>query len=128
MIDANNTTPEPREQAAAGLEKAATWLETHDWCQGFAAIGPSGPIGAVIDIGYATEEIVACCAAGAICLSVGPSGTYVVARNAVIQTLGMNPNMGWGNELAYWNDVPGRTKEEVCSALRKGADYLRSFS
>ena len=99
------------------LEDAAAIIECNGWYQGNLAGGAWTVAGGWYE---AIEAGAPCCILGAINVAAGegvfmdpwPLGEFVTG----------NPSPG------VWNDAPGRTKEEVLTALRDAAQRAREVS
>jgi hypothetical protein len=103
------------------LEKAAEVLETRGWCQ-YTYEAPSGEV----------------CAIGAVRTAVwGAPLLMCVSReivqedyskaNGALKALADHVNFQYWPEIgAFWNDAPGRTKEEVIDAFKHAAKDLRN--
>lgn len=90
--------------------KPSQLLREKGWCQGGSALMADGTLHKHIPI---TGEPVAYCLVGA-CNKAYPFAYphWGVISDRLATHLGINQ---WG--LSLWNDTPGRTKEEVISAL-----------
>lgn len=126
-LDDTNYRPEPRTQTAKDLLAAAAWLETHRWCQG--SLGVTGTRTHVLH-DQETWRTVGGCAGVAIRVGVVGDNLLVAwpkaasrrleaAHQAMKQVLNLPRSHG----VPAWNDMPGRTKEEVVAALRAAARH-----
>lgn len=75
---------------------AADYIDAHGWCQGVARNGE------------------AVCMSMALYLAAHQESPPYEEASARILA-----NAAVGNSIPYWNDLPGRTKEEVTGVLRK---------
>lgn len=102
--------------AAAILRKAATLVETSGWCQGAGArtehgraVWPDNPDAQCFCMLGAIQR------ASKFWLWPGGHGPRREAVLAAQKAIG-------GSPIAWWNDHPGRTKEEVAAKLLEAAD------
>jgi hypothetical protein len=86
------------------LVEAAEYLEEHGWIQG---------------AGFADRDLPcpAACAMGAIEMAASASKSYDLWVSAINRM----QNYLHGKRIDSWNDVKGRTKEEVIDTLRQAA-------
>lgn len=101
------------------LDKAADLIEPEGaWTRGTLARDNRG-----LDVAAEDANATCWCAAGALQHSIGGSwsddgiGVYHAAREAVLLAVGLTDS----DRLANWNDTPGRTQQEVVTALREAA-------
>ena len=92
------------------LRKAAGHIERRGWCQR-RLIDECGHICLAQGLAMAFADCV-------------ESQPWMKARLLLKEALGVPSDMG----LAYWNDQPGRTAEEVIAKLREVADKLEAGS
>ena len=102
------------------LSKAADLLENTGWCQDCPAVDANGNA-----VGVWDPEAVAWCARGALQKVIGPDSLAALMRARVSLVIevsrGTVPPEGRYVSLTAWNDVAGRTAEEVIAAMRRAA-------
>jgi len=97
------TTNPPSDGVARDLENAATLLRERGWCQNQ----------------YRRDDG-ACCAMGAIEATAGVSSRRALAaERLLLERLGCK-------YVEEWNDAPGRTADEVITALESAAALARA--
>jgi hypothetical protein len=99
------------------LDDAADWLETHIWIQG--------------DLYMYQEDdgrLIGACSVGVLSNSSHPVLQRLGARDALAKQLDIVPEVHGGLWLADWNDVLGRTKQQVLDAFRAAGKRERSAS
>jgi hypothetical protein len=88
------------------LDKAAKIIEERGWCQGKEAFRSGGPTCAAVAIGIAA-----------------PVGTGLRGQAERFLHHWLTPTP---RNVIFWNDAPGRTADEVITALRSAAAAWRA--
>lgn len=112
-------TKEERDRASLALSAAAQWLTDHEWCQGTEGILPSGAQIDLLRLAYwRGPEPRACSMSGALAHVVQITGKPLQATFDALELV-------IGNVYLFlWNDVPGRTRDEVVAAMRRAAELF----
>lgn len=101
---------------AATLRRAADLIDEHGWTQGTSYRCPDGN-----DVNQWGPGC-SMCAVGAISIAGHGVGDGAAAEAAVMKDI--NARRDRRMSVTYWNDMPGRTAEQVTAQLRATADRL----
>jgi hypothetical protein len=104
-------------QIADVLDLAVEELEANPWGQGLTRYSNEA------DRGICAIDALSVVIAGKVRPHSAMSQVLFDTERAVMQTLTLNPRL---MSLANWNDVPGRTKQQVIDAFKNTAKDLRN--
>lgn len=117
-----------RLDAADNLDAAVKVIETRDWCQGHF-MDRGGRVCADAAIVAAAEESHEHGNGWNAAVTANELVNWLIETKATEHIEGVTCKCGTGNcnksIVWYWNDKPGRTKDDVVNGLQKAANWLR---